>query len=144
MTFPRTLVFNDVYFRQYYPEFANGLVFPTATLQLYWNQASTYISTNNVGFFLVDASRQRALNLMTAHIAKIAIFTANGQVPGIITDGEADKVKVQLEPPPLPNQFQWWLGTTEYGQQLLAMLQIRSVGGFYSPAGQPVLSAFRF
>ena len=144
MTFPRTLVFNDVVFRQYYPEFANGMVFPTATLQMYWNQAATYISTTNVGFFLVDVSRQRALNLMTAHIAKIAIYNSEGEVPGITTQSQVDKVQVQLEPPPLPNQFQWWLGTTVYGQQLLALLQIRSVGGFYSPAGQPVLSAFRF
>ncbi len=143
MTFPTTLVFNVTVFRQYYPEFGNETLFPTTTLQQYWNQSSSYISTANRGT-LNNVSRQTALNLMTAHIAKIAIFNSQGEVPGIITDSEVDKVKVQLEPPPLPNQFRWWLSTTVYGQELLAMLQIRSVGGFYTPAGQPVLSAFRF
>ena len=143
MTFPRTLVFNVTYFRQYYPEFGNEALFPTATLQQYWNQSANYISTTNSGT-LNNVSRQSALNLMTAHIAKIAIFNSQGEVPGIITVSQVDKVQVQLEPPPLPNQFQWWLGTTVYGQQLLAMLQVRSVGGFYTPAGQSVLSAFRY
>jgi hypothetical protein len=143
MTFPTTLVFDVDFFRQAYPEFGNDTVFLTPTLQLYWDQSSTYISTHNVGS-LNNVSRQRALNLMTAHIAKIQIFNLSGEVPGIITQSQVDKVQVQLEPPPLPNQFQWWLGTTVYGQQLLAMLQIRSVGGFYTPAGQSVLSAFRY
>lgn len=143
MTFPTTLVFDVVDFRLYYPEFANATVFPTSTLQMYWNAASTYISTNNSGM-LNNVSRQRALNLMTAHIAKIQIFNSEGEVPGIVTQAQINKVQVQLEPPPLPNQFQWWLGTTVYGQELLAMLQIRSVGGFYTPAGQSVLCAFRY
>ena len=143
MTFPTILVFDVVYFRQAYPEFGNATVFPTATLQEYWDQGTHYISKYNRGI-LNNASRQRALNLMTAHLGKIQIFNSEGEVPGIITQSQVDKVQVQLEPPPLPNQFQWWLGTTVYGQQLLALLQIRSVGGFYSPAGQPVLSAFRF
>lgn len=143
MAFPQVLVFDVVFFRQAYPEFGNETVFPTSRLQFYWDQGTHYISKWNRGS-LHDASRQMALNLITAHIAKIQVFNSQGEVPGIITQSQVDKVQVQLEPPPLPNQWQWWLGTTVYGQSLLAMLQARSVGGFYTPAGQPVLSAFRF
>ena len=63
------------------------------------------------------------------------------EVPGIITEATVDKVDVKLEPPPLPNQWQFWLGTTIYGQQLLALLQGKSVGGTYY-GGPPVLAAF--
>lgn len=143
MSFPQTLVFDVAFFRHAYPEFGNSAVFPDATLQLYWDQATTYISNNNCGW-LHDLARQRALNLMTAHLGKIQLLNKQGEVPGIITNAQVDKVQIQLEPPPLPNQWQWWLNTTEYGQELLALLQVRSVGGFYTPAGQSVLSAFRF
>lgn len=141
--FPTTLVFNIAYFRQAYTEFANTVLFPDATLDMYWQWATTYISKRNVGV-LNDAARQRSLNLMTAHLGKIQILNATGNVPGIVTHAEVDKVKIQLEPPPLPNQWQWWLNTTIYGQQLLALLQVKAAGGFYIPAGQPVLGAFRF
>ena len=35
----------------------------------------------------------------------------------------------------LKNQWQYWLNSTEYGKQLLAILQAQSVGGLYAPGG---------
>jgi ABC-type dipeptide/oligopeptide/nickel transport system permease subunit len=140
MSFPIKLVFNVVYFRQAFPEFANETVFTTATLQMYWDWATLYVSNINWGW-LRNRSRQHALNLMTAHIAQVRQIAKAGEVPGIITDSKVDKVEVKLEPPPLPNQFQWWLGTTGYGQDLLALLQTKSVGGSYY-GGPSVLGAF--
>ena len=143
MSFPRVFTFDETVFRQDYPEFGNENKFSSAMLNLYWNQATTIVNTHNYGY-LHNLSRLRALNLMTAHLGKIQLLNTEGEVAGVITDAQIDKVHVSLVPPPFPNQFQWWLGTTTYGQQLLAMLQVKSVGGFYIPAGLPVLTAFRY
>ena len=140
MTFPSVLVFDVTYFRQAFPEFANTAVFTDATLQMYWDWATLYISNVNWGW-MRNRARQHALNLMTAHIAQLRLIAASGEVPGIVTDAKVDKVEVKLEPPPLPNQFQFWLGTTTYGQDLLALLQAKSVGGGYY-GGPSVLGAF--
>ena len=136
------LVFNVTYFRQAFPEFGNVSAFPDSTLQMYWDWATFYISNINRGW-LVNRARQHCLNLMTAHIAQIQLIGASGELPGIVTEAQIDKVDVKLEPPPIPNQWQWWLNTTSYGQQLLALLQVKSVGGNYY-GGAPVLSAFRY
>lgn len=53
-----------------------------------------------------------------------------------------DKVTIGVTPPPFPNQWQWWLSTTVYGANLLALLQANSVGGFYI-GGWPQTSSFR-
>ena len=140
MPFPRELVFNVDYFRVAYPEFGNGVVFTTPRLQRNWDAATLYISNQNWGW-LRNRGRQHCINLMTAHITQIQVINQEGEVAGIVTDAEVGSVKVQLEPPPLPNQFQWWLGTTSYGQQLLALLQAKSVGGAYY-GGPSVLAAF--
>jgi hypothetical protein len=79
---------------------------------------------------------------MTAHLAAISVLIAAGQIPGLVQNATIDKITVGLTPPPIPNQFQWWLNITPYGQQLLAMLQVNSVGGFYI-GGLPERSAIR-
>jgi hypothetical protein len=43
---------------------------------------------------------------------------------------------------PLKNQWGWWMQISGYGQQLWALLQVKSVGGFYI-GGTPTMSAFR-
>ena len=139
---PSPLVFNISDFRASFPQFGNPNSFSDVVLNRYWDWATYYVSNINCGY-LRDNARQLALNLMTAHIAQIQVIGAAGEVPGIVTEAAVDKVDVKLEPPPLPNQWQWWLNTTIYGQQLLALLQVKSAGGnFYG--GQPVLSAFRY
>ena len=138
--FPTTLVFNISYFRQAYPEFGNPVEFPNAQLDMFWDWATLYVSNKNWGW-LRNRARQHCLNLMTAHLAQIYVIQKVGEVPGIVTDAKVGNVEAKLEPPPLPNQFQWWLGTTTYGQQLLALLQAKSVGGMHY-GGVPVLTAF--
>lgn len=86
--------------------------------------------------------RYRALTLLTAHLAALGVLIAAGQVPGLVQTATVDKVSVSLTPPPILTQFQWWLSLTPYGQQLLALLQVASVGGIYI-GGLPEISAFR-
>ena len=123
--------FNYSVFIQYYTAFSNSAVYPEPTLQLYWNEATTYIIDQLGAFGFRGAQQVRALNLMTAHLAQLNTLIAAGQGTGVMVAATIDKVSIQLQPPPEVNQWQWWLNQTPYGQQLLALLQGASVGGFY-------------
>lgn len=125
------LTFDYAQFIALIPEYSNVTKYPQATLQAYWNSAINYVCPiGNYGSLQGD-KRQYALNLMTAHLIYIANLAAAGTVPYLMQNSTIDKVTVGLTPPPLDNQWQWWLMVSPYGQQLLALLQVNSVGGFY-------------
>ena len=129
-------------FRISFPAFADVGAFPTATLQSFWDSGAYIIENNDAALLVPGPARLRCLNLITAHLAALSVIIADGQVPGLVQSATIDKITVSLTPPPLPTQFQWWLNQTAYGQQLLAILQVGSVGGIYA-GGSPELSAFR-
>lgn len=135
------LTFNVTNFRLQFPAYSNVSQYPDITLQGYWDMAIQYISDVNWGS-LKDAGRQLAINYMTAHLAYIAGLIATGNTSVLVSSATVDKVTVSMTPPPLKNQWQWWLSTSPYGQQLLALLAARSVGGFYV-GGLPESIAFR-
>lgn len=137
-----TLTFDVTAFRLQFPAYADATLFPDATLQMYWDNATCYIDDNGSYGWLQGTCRQLALNLMTAHLVALSVIVAAGQVPGLMQTATIDKVSVGLTPPPLKNQWGWWLSLTPYGQQLWALLQVNSVGGFYT-GGAPELAAFR-
>lgn len=136
-----THVFDVTAFRTQFPEFANATTFPDATLQAYWDAATCYINPNDFCYLNGDCL-QLALNLMTAHLTQLSVQIAAGQTPYLMQSATIDKVTVSLTPPPLKNQWQWWLSTTPRGMQLFAMLQAKSIGGFYI-GGLPETAAFR-
>ena len=136
------LTYDDTLFRMQFPFFANSVTFPEALLQMYWDQAICYMDdTANYGW-LQGVSRQLGLNMLTAHLTYLTTITLNNQVTGLMQNATVDKVSIGLTPPPLPNQWQWWLDQTSYGQSLLALLQSNIAGGLYI-GGSPQLSAFR-
>lgn len=126
-----TIQFNYQAFITGYTQFSNDVLFPQATLQLYWNDATTLISANTATCGLTVQQRTRALNLMTAHLAVLNAQAAAGQNTGLMQGASIDKISVQLTPPPEINQWQWWLNQTQYGQQLLALYQMAAAGGFF-------------
>lgn len=132
------ILFDPAAFKVAFPAFASV---PDATLQAYFDAGTCYISDRDYGW-LAGECRARALDLMTAHLAALSNMIAAGQMPGLETSATIDKISVTTTPPPLKNQWQWWLSLTPYGQQLLALLTARSVGGFYV-GGLPERSAFR-
>jgi hypothetical protein len=138
---PSIFTFDVAAFRVQFPAFANDDTFPDAVLTQYWNQAITCISPVNYGFLNGD-SRLLALNLLTAHFTQSSVIIANGQVPGITQSATVDKVTVTLDPAPKPNQWQWSLNQTAYGQQLLFVLQSNAAGGFIF-GGWPERAAIR-
>ncbi len=136
------LTYNDELFRAQIPAFSSYSKYPEIVLQMFWDTAINYIS--DVGNYgeLHGSARQYAINLMMAHLISQSNQTANGQTPFILSGATVDKVTVNSVPPPLKNQWQQWMATTIYGQQLWALLQLKSVGGQYI-GGTPTISAFR-
>lgn len=134
-------VFNIPAFRISYPAFASDTTFPDVTLQAYWDSATCYISDTDYGYLSGDC-RYKAITLMTAHLTALSVLIAKGQVPGLVQSATIDKIAISLTPPPVKNQWQWWLSLTPYGQQLLALLHVAAVGGLFV-GGLPERAAFR-
>jgi hypothetical protein len=141
------LTFDYALFQLQFPAFANPVKYPEVLMQSYWDIAINYMSNVGNCGSLQGSMRQYGLNCFVAHLTFLAGIIASGagnsQVPGMMQNATIDKVTVGLTPPPIPNQFQWWLGLTPYGQMLLALLQINSVGGFYI-GGQGAVAAFGY
>jgi hypothetical protein len=109
---------------------------------MYWDLATCYIDDNGSYGFLQGTCRQTALNFLTAHLTYTAGLIAAGQTSILVQTATIDKVSVGLTPPPVKDNWQWWLATSPYGLQLLAMLEARSIGGWFV-GGLPERSAFR-
>lgn len=138
-----TFIFDIPAFRVSFPAFSNETTSPDEVLQMYWDSTACIIENTTYECYMLEGEcRYRALTLLTAHLAALGVLIAAGQVPGLVQTATVDKVSVSLTPPPILTQFQWWLSLTPYGQQLLALLQVASVGGIYI-GGLPEISAFR-
>lgn len=139
------VIFNTALFRTKFPAYSNATLYPDATLQMNFDTAALYINNQSGGCYCGGMNipqQTQALYLMTAHLTALGVLIAGGETPGLVDAATIDKVSVTLEPPPVKTQWQWWLSLTPYGQQLLALLQIASVGGWYA-GGRPEIPAFR-
>lgn len=135
--------FNVTSFRAQFPEFGNSTTYPDGTLSTYFTMASQYVTPVDSIFGLLSGDvLQLALDLMTAHLSKSFSLLNAGQTTVLVQGSTEGSVSVSLTPPPNKNAWQWWLGTTGYGMQLRALLEVQSSGGFYV-GGLPERSAFR-
>lgn len=132
---PLILAFDYALFQAQIPQYATSP--PESVVAVYWSIATFYVSKVNFGSLHGDA-RQYAINLCAAHLIYLSNELAAGQVPYIVQNATIDKISVALVPPPTKTLFQWWLSTSPYGAALLALLQIKSVGGFYIGGSAPV------
>lgn len=136
-----TISFDPDLFVARFPAFSDGVLYPTESLQMYWDTAILFVSNEDYGW-LTTAARTQVLWLMTAHITQLSTQTNDGDAMGVTSSATIDKVTVSLVPPPIKDQFQWWINLTPYGAQLFALLNTLSVGGFYI-GGSPNYAAFR-
>jgi hypothetical protein len=144
MSFSATISFDETLFRGTLPFFNNAQKYTTAQLAAAFSMASSYVSTCNTSWMINGADLQNALFLMTAHILGLQnlINENGGTAPALVKQAEIDKVNVSLNMPPMGTQFQWWMNLTPWGAQLLALLGVKSAGGFYI-GGLPERAAFR-
>ncbi len=134
---------NIATFRATFPAFADESKYPDQMLEMYYAQAGCYIANdNNPYLYLRGDCLALALQLMTAHLLYLAGLVAAGTVPGLVIGATIDAISTTLQAPPEKSQWQWWLNLSAYGQQLLAILQIKGAGGYYI-GGLPERAAFR-
>ena len=126
--------YSDAVFRAQFPVFQSQTAFPPDLIQNYWTTAATIVTNNDYGI-LANQGGPNAMYLMTAHLTQLGVLIGNGETPAVQTGAGIDKINITLMPPPVKTQFQYWLSTTPYGQQLLALLQVAAIGGFYAPGG---------
>lgn len=144
-----TIPFDATAFRALFTSaFDNATTYPTVRLQALWDLAGAYIN-NCVGanrWMGISATQQLyMLQIMTAHLTalfdQITAAGAGGNT-GLEISATIDKISVTMQAFVAPNQWQFWLQGTPYGQMLLALLQVASAGGRYYN-GFPVNGAFR-
>lgn len=133
-----SIQFDLAKFRLLYPQFS---AVSDEVIEMQWDMATCYISACNYGW-MHGKCRQQALNLLTAHLVQQNLYAQDGELTGQLNSATIDKVSVTLNAPPNPNQWQFYLGQTPYGQQLMALLSSFAVGGF-SVGDVPELTAFR-
>lgn len=83
------------------------------------------------GCLLNGPSLQLALNLMTGHLTQIAamLVADPGAVVGPVAGAAEGSVSLNLVPAPATSGWTYWLASTPYGQQLWALLSVKTAGG---------------
>lgn len=92
---------------------------------------ATAIMTPYDGCLLNGSALQLALNLMTGHLTQIAsmLVADPGAVVGPIAGAAEGSVSLSIVPAPATSGWSYWLASTPYGQQLWALLSVKSAGG---------------
>ena len=132
-------------FRASFPEYADPALWPDAVIERVQRMALCYLPPGR-GKRLSGAARALALDLMAAHLLFLedAITRGKGgKAAGLVSGATVDKVSVSLTPPPVKNQFAWWLSLSPRGAELLALLRSRAAGGLYVGGTPPERAAFR-
>jgi hypothetical protein len=153
MPTPSKIVYNDAKFRKQFPAFADATVWPEETLTLYWGIARDdfVVTIDSPCNGLHNSSLQLAVDLMCAHLSTLMAIPPAGAgegdgggatSSGILTSASIGAVSVGMMQPPVKGMWDYWFAQTPYGQQLLALLAIKGVGGLYV-GGLPERSAFR-
>lgn len=140
-----TITLDIAAFRALFPKFADVTTYPDALITAQWGSATAFVSADTYGD-MPTAARTYALQLMTAHLLTIGDILASGGstgTPGVVTSSRVGDVSVTLAAPPYgTSQWRFWISSTPYGMQCLALLDAQAVGGFFV-GGLPERSAFR-
>jgi hypothetical protein len=131
--------FDIAAFRVSFPAFASDVAYPDALITAQSTIGLAYIDENSdyCGNFTV------VWQLVTSHLLQLnAQIAAGGATTGQVASATVGSVSVSVTAPKNADEFAYWLGTTPYGLQLLALLRRCSAGGFYI-GGRPERAAFR-
>lgn len=128
-------------FRAAFPAFADPVAWPDEMLARVNGEAQCYISPCP-GTRLRGDCLSLAIGYLTAHLLKLEEAVNTGSGSGLVSSASVDKVSISLTPPPVKNEFKWWLALTLYGQKLAALLKVKG-GIIYVGGLPPERSAFR-
>lgn len=129
-------------FRAAFPAFANETLYPDALLEGKYITATCIYSNEDEGVCLSTKQRTRVLYLTLAHLLHIDGLISQGQNTVFVQGATVDRVSVTATPPKVDDQFNLWLSTTPYGNEIIAITTVATAGGFYI-GGAPERAAFR-
>lgn len=138
-------------YRVLFPQFADDEKYPDDMIELYWELASTFISTKDCPCSILRGkSLEYAYYLLTAHLMTLALQASADAAQnegaagagGVLISASIGEVSVSMAAPPTKDGWSYWMNQTPYGQQLLGLLSALSVGGF-SVGGLPERRGFR-
>ena len=128
-------ILNVSLFRTQFKEFADETKYPTEVLEVMWDVACLYISPKDwQGKMLTGKALPYAISLLMAHLMALQAARLQEENPGeaqggFVQSATIGDVEVTKAAIPAKNMWQWWLAQTPYGQELLSLLSIASVGG---------------
>lgn len=128
-------------FRELFPAFSDQSKYPTVTIEMKWEVATCYISDLDCGR-LKSSCRQYAIFLMMAHLLYIDDCISAGIKLNPTTSVSEGKVSASFAAFPSEGSWDFWLGQSSYGQQLVALLSSVAAGGYYV-GGSNVTAGFR-
>lgn len=127
-------------FRVNFPLYADETKYPDVLLNAQYEIGKCYIADNNCT--MAEACREYVLQAMLAHLLYIRDQVNAGNNVGVITSASEGEVSVSLATPVVDDEWHYWFNSSPYGRELIALLDVQSVGGFYV-GGSPERKAFR-
>lgn len=128
-------------FREYFPEFSDPDIYSDSEIEFVYDTATCYIN-DKYNYEVSDKCLTQLVYLMLAHLLKISSEIKSGNGSDFVISASEGSVSSSVLAPPAQDQWHWWLNTTVYGQQVLALLEVSSVGGFYVN-GSAEIAGFR-
>lgn len=121
-------------FRELFSAYSDETEYPDATLEQWYEIGKCYIKDSDC--VLDEDCREQALMAMLAHLLYINDLASEGETARVISSASEGDVSVSLIDPPSSSFFSYWLNSSPYGAQILAMLKIAFAGGGYA-GGMP-------
>lgn len=127
-------------FRVNFSLYADEVQYTDALLLAQYDIGKCYIADNDCT--MAENCRTYALQSMLAHLLYIRDQVNSGNNVGVITQASEGDVSVSLAQPNVDDEWHHWFNSSPFGRELVALLGVQSVGGFYA-GGNPERKAFR-
>ncbi len=135
-----TIDLNIQTFRATFPLYADETEYPDVLLNAQYEIGKCYVADNDCT--MAESCREYALQAMLAHLLYIRDQVNSGNNIGVITSASEGEVSVSLATPVVDDEWHYWFNSSPFGRELIALLEVQSVGGFYV-GGNPERRAFR-
>lgn len=135
-----TIDLNIPTFRVNFPLYADEVKYADALLNAQYAIGKCYIEDNDCT--MAEACREYGLQAMLAHLLYIRDQVNAGNNIGVITSASEGDVSVSLATPVVEDEWHHWFNSSPFGRELIALLSVKSVGGFYV-GGSPERRGFR-
>ncbi len=135
-----TIDLNIQTFRATFPLYADETTYPDTLLNAQYKIGKCYVADNDCT--MAENCREYALQAMLAHLLYIRDQVNSGNNIGVITSASEGEVSVSLATPVVDDEWHYWFNSSPFGRELIALLDVQSVGGFYV-GGSPERRAFR-